>query len=209
MSEYRRASSIDDLTIGTLAFRRAFREIASEPWGSEVHRQGGIATAAHPYESAWPAYDAEALSKLDGAEVVRAESKHVERLAGQLREFFARADTTAIGSSDYHGLGTVGYSRTYVFARERTERAVLDAVGEGRTVVFDGDRVEARPLLRRLSTIATLAALAAVLLFTGGRPELCPYRSSAMASMATRWPSGRAPWTADRAGRRSALKNSA
>jgi len=153
----------------------------------EVHRQGGIAIAAHPYESAWPAYDAEALSKLDGAEVVRAESKHVAKLASQLRAFFARADTTAIGSSDYHGLGTVGYSRTYVFARERTERAVLDAVREGRTVVFDGDRafgdptlvgialesglprefasVEARPRLRRLSAIVTLAVLAAVLLF--------------------------------------------
>ena len=110
-----------------------------------IHAQGGVAIAAHPYEDAWPSFDDEVLEKLDGAEVVRPEAQHDERMAAQLRAFFGRAPLTAIGSSDYHGLGPVGYSRTYVFARERTGRAVLDAVREGRTVVYDRDRVYGDP----------------------------------------------------------------
>ena len=116
-----------------------------------IHAQGGVAIAAHPYEDVWPSYDAEALEKLDGAEVVRPEAQNDERMAAQLRTFFGRASLTAIGSTDYHGLGPVGYSRTYVFARERTERAVLDAVREGRTVVYDRDRVYGDPAMIQIA----------------------------------------------------------
>lgn len=116
-----------------------------------IHAQGGVAIAAHPFEDAWPSYDAEVLEKLDGAEVVRPEAQNEERMAAQLRRFFGRASLTAIGSSDYHGIGPVGYSRTYVFAPERTEQAVLDAIREGRTVVYDRDRVYGDPSLIQIA----------------------------------------------------------
>jgi predicted metal-dependent phosphoesterase TrpH len=116
-----------------------------------VHAQGGVAIAAHPYEDVWPSYDANALEKLDGAEVVRPEAQNDERMAAQLRTFFGRAPLTAIGSTDYHGLGPLGYSRTYVFARERTERAVLDALREGRTVVYDREHVYGDPAMIRIA----------------------------------------------------------
>lgn len=113
----------------------------------EVHTQGGVAIAAHSYEVYWPTYDADALEKLDGAEVVRPESQYVDNMAVQLREFFGRAQLTAVGASDYHGLGTVGYSRTYVFARSRTEQGVLDAIRDGRTVVYDRARAFGDPAM--------------------------------------------------------------
>ncbi len=153
----------------------------------DVHRQGGVAIAAHPYENVWPTFTAEALRRLDAAEVVRPEAQNEERLAGQLRAFFQRAQVTPVGDSDYHGLGPMGYSRTYVFAEERTEQGVLDAIRAGRTVVFDRDlvfgdlkmmklaaatgglphEVPVWPTpgpLRLFSRLATLIALAAALL---------------------------------------------
>lgn len=117
----------------------------------EIHRQGGIAIAAHPYEGYWPAYDARVLGKLDAAEVVRPEAQQDERLASQLRAFFGRAPLTAIGDSDYHGLGTLGYSRTYVFARTWTDQGVLEAIREGRTVVYDRDRAFGDPAMIALA----------------------------------------------------------
>jgi predicted metal-dependent phosphoesterase TrpH len=119
---------------------------------ADVHEQGGVAIAAHPYDDYWPTYDTAALAALDGAEVVRPEAQHIEALAAQLREFYARAKCTAIGDSDYHGIGTIGYSRTYVFARERSERGVLDAIREGRTVVYDRDRVFGDPAMIQLAS---------------------------------------------------------
>jgi hypothetical protein len=95
---------------------------------------------------------AEALRVLDGAEVVRPEAQGDERLASQLREFFSRADLTAIGDSDYHGIGLIGYSRTYVFARERTEQGVLDALREGRTVVYDRGRAFGDPAMIQMTS---------------------------------------------------------
>ena len=122
---------------------------------AEVHRQGGVAIAAHPYENAWPAFEA-ALKDLDGVEVVRPESQNDSLLAGQLSTFYNRATSaagrmTAIGDSDYHGTGPMGYSRTYIFARERTVAAVLDAVREGRTVVYDRDVVYGDPSMIQLA----------------------------------------------------------
>ena len=158
----------------------------------DVHAQGGVAIAAHPYENVWPAYDADTLRGLDAAEVVRPEAQNNDRAASELREFFRRAQVTAIGDSDYHGLGPMGYSRTYVFARERTEQAVLDALREGRTVVYDRELVygdsgmiqlaaaagglprdvpdwPARGAAKLFSRMATLIALVVVLLFNRWR----------------------------------------
>lgn len=57
--------------------------------------------------------------------------------AAQLRQFYNRAPLTAIGGSDYHGLGPIGLCRTYVFTREETQEGILDAIRSGRTVVHD------------------------------------------------------------------------
>jgi hypothetical protein len=128
------------------------------------------------------------MRTLDGAEIVRPEAQHDERMASELRGFFNRENLTAIGSSDYHGFGLLGYCRTYVFARTRTEQGVLDAVREGRTVVFDRNRAYGDPALiqvasttpglqrdvpqlpapgaaRLFSRLATLLVLGAVLFF--------------------------------------------
>jgi len=108
----------------------------------EVHRQGGVAVAAHPYPRFQPAYDAEAIERLDGSEVVRPEAQDDALSASELRDFFERSrHLAAIGSTDYHGLGPLGYSRTYIFARARSEQGVIDAIRERRTVVYDRDRV--------------------------------------------------------------------
>jgi hypothetical protein len=113
----------------------------------EVHRQGGVAIAAHPTGDYWSGYDAEAMQKLDGAEVVHPSGLVREDAHAALREFYGRAHRTAVGDSDYHGLGPIGLCRTYVFARERTEKGILDALREGHTVVYDRGDVYGDPAL--------------------------------------------------------------
>ena len=120
----------------------------------EIHRQGGVAIAAHPFREFGPAYDAEALASLDGAEVVRPDSLRNRDQAEQLRQFHARTRAAAIGSTDYHGLGPVGYSRTYVFARDRSEAGVIDAIRDGRIVVYGEDRVHGDPAMVQLAAAA-------------------------------------------------------
>lgn len=45
----------------------------------EIHRQGGVAIAAHPAADYWPAYDAAAMAALDGSEVMHPGALSVER----------------------------------------------------------------------------------------------------------------------------------
>ena len=106
---------------------------------ADVHRQGGVAIAAHPVAEFWPAFDGRALASLDGAEVMGPTAYRNRARAAELRSFFARGRFAAIGSSDYHGLGAIGFARTYVFARGRSEAAVLDALKARRTIVYDRD----------------------------------------------------------------------
>ena len=106
---------------------------------ADVHRQGGVAIAPHPYKDSWPAYDDAAVRILDASEVVRPDIYGNEEGYRQLRQFLQRKPMTAIGSSDYHGLGSPGYCRTYVFVRDDSERAILEALRERRTVVYDRD----------------------------------------------------------------------
>jgi hypothetical protein len=103
-----------------------------------IHGQGGVAIAAHPYPHSWPAYDEAALRTLDGSEIVRPDSRTSDEAASTLRAFFARGRFAAIGATDYHGLGPVGYARTYVFAEAPTPQGVIDAIRARRTVAYDG-----------------------------------------------------------------------
>jgi predicted metal-dependent phosphoesterase TrpH len=106
---------------------------------AEIHRQGGVAIAAHPLRDFWPAYNRAAMLGLDGAEVLHPIAFAGPEYAAELREFYQRRALTAIGSSDFHGTSYPGFSRTYVFVHEVTEQTVLDALRERRTVAVDRD----------------------------------------------------------------------
>ena len=106
---------------------------------AEVHRQGGVAIAAHPEAMFWPAYDAAAMQVLDAAEVLHPDAYSSPLKYRQMREFFQRKPLTAIGSSDFHAFQYPGYCRTFVFVRQNTESGILEALRQGRTVVYDRD----------------------------------------------------------------------
>ena len=111
----------------------------------DVHRQGGIAIAAHPYHSHVAGWDA-AVRVLDGGEICHPNIFWDPAGQAELEEFAARQPIAAIGSSDFHGTGRMGVCRTYVFARDATAQGILDAVRAHRTVVFGlGDRVYGGP----------------------------------------------------------------
>jgi predicted metal-dependent phosphoesterase TrpH len=123
---------------------------------ASVHAQGGVSIIAHPYDMDWLPADAPELQAIDGAEVVRGEALVDDEAAARLGNFFARGSFTAIGSSDFHGLGQIGFARTWVFARERSARGVMDALREGRTVVYGRDRTYGDPALVALAAEAGL-----------------------------------------------------
>ena len=54
----------------------------------------------------------------------------------EFEAFRARAPVAAIGSSDFHGIGRLGMCRTYVFARDNSAEAVIEAIRAKRTVVY-------------------------------------------------------------------------
>lgn len=104
-----------------------------------IHGQGGIAIAAHPIRAFWPAYDADAVKKLDGTEVLHPLAYQNGPGYSELQEFYKRANAAAIGDSDFHGMLHMGLCRTLVFVREATENGVLEAIRARRTVVIDRD----------------------------------------------------------------------
>jgi PHP-associated len=126
----------------------------------EVHRQGGIAIAAHPDAEFWEGFDAPAMQRLDGAEICHPsalvpELVFKEDVQRTYEIFAARAPLAAIGSSDFHGLGPMGLCRTYVFADAVSEQGILDAVRAHRTVVYGRDgRVYGDPALVQLAAQA-------------------------------------------------------
>jgi hypothetical protein len=115
-----------------------------------VHRQDGVAIAAHPVAVSWDAWGG-AAARLDGAEVRQPEVLARPGSAAELEEFYSRARVAAIGSSDHHGQGPLGVYRTFVFARDASPAAVLDAIRAHRTVVRDGRRVFGDPELARFA----------------------------------------------------------
>jgi hypothetical protein len=119
----------------------------------EVHRQGGVAIAAHPLSKYWPAFDTKAMSKLDGSEVLHPLAYARPPAYLQFQQFYAQGRLTAIGDSDYHGLGPMGMCRTYIFASENSPSAIVAAVRAGHTVVYDRDgRAYGSPELIRLAS---------------------------------------------------------
>jgi hypothetical protein len=107
---------------------------------AEVHRQGGVAIAAHPTKEAWPFFG-EAATRLDGAEVAQPVVLQFPQRGGELQEFYRKSGAAAIGSSDWHGFGPIGACRTYVFATDDSEAAILEAIRARRTVVIDRGQV--------------------------------------------------------------------
>jgi hypothetical protein len=106
---------------------------------AEIHAQGGVAIAAHPLARYWPAFDEEAMRGLDGAEVVHPIIYVRAKARREIPQFYARKPMTALGDSDYHGVGPMGLCRTYVFAADDSAGAVLQALREGHTVVYERD----------------------------------------------------------------------
>ena len=156
---------------------------------AEVHAQGGVAIAAHPSLSYWPGLE-DALTVLDGGEIAHPAIHSDPQARGHYAAFFnrgraAKATFAAIGSSDFHGSPGLALCRTYVFARERTAAAIIEAVRSGRTVAEDAEgklygdpdlvaivgrqrpagRTDPHPWIRRVSiTAAWLGLLGLVLL---------------------------------------------
>lgn len=113
----------------------------------DIHAQGGVAIAAHPVEMYWDTY-AEVIDRLDGAEVVHPVAYRPSRERGfryeDMVSFFQRHQPAhpklaAIGSSDFHGMKSLGICRTFLFVTEATEAGVLEAIREGRTVAIAPD----------------------------------------------------------------------
>jgi hypothetical protein len=113
----------------------------------EIHRQGGVAIAAHPVSEAWPEYDDATARLLDGTEVAQP-IVYVDAVrAEELVQFWKRSGAAAIGSSDWHGLGPLGLCRTYVFVRDASADGVLEAIRARRTVVRLGENAYGDPAL--------------------------------------------------------------
>lgn len=159
------------------------RRLPADQQIREVHRQGGVAIAAHPVAHYWPGYRGEPARLLDGAEICH--PVVYEGGYGDLQSFFEWRAFTAIGSSDQRGLLSAHTCMTYVFVREANEQGVLEAVRAGRTVVFGPDgEAFGDPALRalihpesesetasswgRFSAIAGVAALLLGILGPGG-----------------------------------------
>jgi hypothetical protein len=103
---------------------------------ADIHAQGGIAIAVHPVAVFWPGFDAAAMASLDGAEICHPLLMPFPDALAELEQFAAKDTMAAIGSSDFHGLGPMGACRTFVFARDNSERAILDAIRARQTVVY-------------------------------------------------------------------------
>lgn len=109
---------------------------------ARVHEDGGIAIAAHPAGTGATGFDDRALGVVDGVEAAHPLIYVFADGRRDLAQSYARArarrpDIAAIGSTDYHFFAPVGLCRTFVFARERSVPAILEAVRRGRTVACD------------------------------------------------------------------------
>jgi hypothetical protein len=106
-----------------------------------VHAAGGVAIVAHPESRAAAAVD-RTFADVDGVESAppmrhAGEQARLEVDAAVTLAVTVHPGIAQIGSSDFHYLAPLGLCRTYVFARDATPAAVIDAVRAGRTVACD------------------------------------------------------------------------
>jgi len=109
---------------------------------AEIHRQGGVAIAAHPGEFFWKGFEP-VMDQLDGTEICHPYTFEYPDVHPEIEEFARRADAAAIGSSDTHGPGRLGMCRTFVFVRDATAEGILEAIRAKRTVVYGGPAMKA------------------------------------------------------------------
>jgi hypothetical protein len=106
---------------------------------ADVHRQGGVAIAAHPLPAFWPAFDGDVKDQLDGSEICHPLVYGDAAAQAAFAAFRQGEALAAIGASNFHGLGRIGMCRTYVFATDNSAAAIVDAVRARRTVVYVPD----------------------------------------------------------------------
>jgi hypothetical protein len=97
--------------------RVSFRQSAAQAL-EDIHRQGGVGIAAHPLRDYWGGWPTDAMAKLDGGEICHPLIFSYSTSRHDLEDFAARAPIAAIGSSDYHGMGSMGACRTFVYGRD-------------------------------------------------------------------------------------------
>jgi predicted metal-dependent phosphoesterase TrpH len=153
-----------------------------------IHAQGGVAIAAHAVRGYWKSFDDASLRALDGIEVVhpmiyrypdgRAELGALFARANRVRASAGQPPLAAIGSSDFHTTATLGRCRTFVFARELSQAAIVEAIKEGRTVAYaEGDvppsyaRSSPLPTPRRAGIVGWLGLFLLLVLAPGGQPS--------------------------------------
>jgi hypothetical protein len=118
---------------------------------AEIHRQGGIAIAAHPGPMFWSGF-MPVMDQLDGTEICHPAIYDIAEAQAAFEQFATRTAAAAIGSSDFHGMGRLGLCRTFVFARDTSAPALLDAIRARRTVVYGlGGKAYGDPELIRLA----------------------------------------------------------
>jgi len=149
----------------------------SEAMIDAVHRQGGVAVAAHPTRSSWMRWPDAAVRQLDGSEVLQPVTILSKDAGLEMRSFHERAGGAAIGSSDYHGLGPIGLCRTYVLARDNSEAAILDAIRAGRTEPAGPEPPVQAGVLVWVSRICGVLWLLFTVLWPGSRRDSTPRRS--------------------------------
>jgi hypothetical protein len=136
---------------------KTFPDLAAA--GRAIAEQGGVSFVAHPYWSGLPLETLLAAEGVDGIELYNssAERENGRGDSSYVYDLMLEADRRpyAFATDDCHYPGfDIGDAWTMVFAAERTEEAVMDALRHGRTyassgpsilgVELDGDAVEVR-----------------------------------------------------------------
>jgi hypothetical protein len=133
---------------GTLDWWKSVPALAGD-----AHAAGGAIILAHPTRQFAATFDSAALAAIDGIEAAHPLMHLDGRARRDMAAAYARAEgihptVSPIGSSDFHNFAPIGLCRTFVFARARTQAAVIDAVRHGRTVACDQNgRVTGQPAL--------------------------------------------------------------
>jgi hypothetical protein len=123
----------------TVPWRQSMRQAAAA-----AHAQGAVAILAHPASDPFrERVTDDDLRAVDGVEIAHPEQELSSSARENLTHVYRRAaaldsGVAAIGSSDFHYFGPIGFCRTYLFVRERTAAGVLDAIRAARTVACDG-----------------------------------------------------------------------